>query len=108
MIINANFIYLILALGIVLLMWVISLLVLVILLRRRLKTVTEQRDQQAAHLHTIISLIGRTAVIRQGERQGQSGTVLWIHEEDAGLQIGGEQVVVSLADLAVTPKSSEF
>lgn len=103
MTINPTFIYLILALGAILLLWIISLLILVLLLRRQLKALTEQRDRQAAQLHTLTGLIGRTATIRQGDNQGQSGVVLWIQEEEVGLQIGRSQAVTTLTNLIVEP-----
>ncbi len=108
MITDPNFIYLIMALGAILLLWIISLLILVLLLRRQLKTVTEQRDQLTAQLHTLTGLIGRTATIRQGDYQGQSGVVLWIQEEDVGLQIGRGQMVTTLANLTIEPDKSAF
>jgi len=82
-------------------------MVLAILLRRRLKVVTAERNQYAARLKNVVGLIGQTVRIKRGNNNGQSGIVLWVLGNEVGLQTKTEQVTVNLADIETMTNDRE-
>ena len=93
--------YLLLAISVVLLLWIGALLALVVLLRQRLKAVTAERDRYAAQSKNIMGLIGQPVKVKHGGNGDLAGIVLWVLENEVGLQTETEQITVSLADIQI-------
>lgn len=101
--ITTSLFYLFLALGIVLLLWVGGLSLLVLLLRRQLNTVVKERDDYAAQLRSMLSIIGCTATVKTGEHKQESGTVLWIQADEACIQTNTAQITTHLTNIKIKP-----
>lgn len=96
---DSSLFYLLMALGVVLVLWVAGLMLLVFLLRSRLKVVTTQRDRYAQQISGVISLMGQRVGISGGKYQGQFGQVLWAFGDEVGVQIDSKQVTVFRNDI---------
>ncbi len=104
MVINTSLAYLVMAMGVVLLLWIAALMTLVFWLRRRLKVVTAERDYYAVRFENIAGFVGQEARVKLGDKTGQSGVVLWALENEVCLQTDTDRIMVDITNIElVTP-----
>ncbi len=105
MVINTSLVWLVMAMGVVLLLWIAALMTLVFWLRRRLKVVTAERDYYALRFENIAGFVGQEARVKQGNKTGQAGVVLWALENEVCLQTDTDRIMVNITDIEfVTPE----
>lgn len=102
MVINTSLAWLVMAMGLVLLLWIVALMTLVFWLRRRLKAVTAERDYYAVRFENIAGLVGQEASVKQGNQTGQSGVVLWALENEVCLQTDTDRIMVDITNIEFT------
>jgi hypothetical protein len=105
MTVNTLLVYLILGLGIVLLLWIGSLLTLVALLRQRLKRLTLERDTYERRLKNF--LIGQKVKIVAGKQKGHFGAILGVFGDEVWLETATDQVTVDLADIEIVASDKD-
>jgi len=96
---DSSLFYLLMALGVVLVLWVAGLIWLVFLLRSRLKVVTAQRDRYAQQVSGVITLMGQPVRVVSGKYEGQFGQVLWAFDDEVGIQAETKQITVLRSDI---------
>jgi len=99
MVINTSLVWLLMALGIVLLLWNLSLMALAFLLRRRLQAVTAERDYYATRFENIVKFAGQQAKVEYGDKTEQSGLVLWTLENEVCLQTDAGRLMVDITNV---------
>ncbi len=108
MVINTSLAYLVMAMGVILLLWIVTLMTLVFLLRRRLKAVTAERDYYAVRFENIAGFVGQEVRVKPGDKTGQSGVVLWALENEVCLQTDTDRIMVDITGVElVAPEEQE-